>query len=106
MLGWEIFISRQLPGEALENPSKQSSVGCWHGGLGALKWIDALVKEGRATDLGGDGYPVRYLAAAKDVIPVLRAHQRLGDSRAAIHEATTLQCDPDEKLIIEAWDQS
>ena len=106
MLGWEIFVSRRLPGETLEAPSKESSVGCWHGSCDALRWVDDLVKEGRATELGGNGYPYRYLVAAKDVLPILKAHQNPKDSRARLHPDAIQKCEPDEQLIVEAWDQS
>jgi hypothetical protein len=35
------------------------------------KWLDDSVKAGRAIDLGGNGYPCRYAAAAQQLVPRL-----------------------------------
>jgi hypothetical protein len=91
-------------------------------GLGGLDWLDSLVKDGKAVDLGGNGYPVRYTAAAADILPLIASgppkHSGppvfssdyilpagwIGEVR--IDHAKIAQCPRDAQLSIEAWDQS
>jgi hypothetical protein len=122
MLGWQIDIHRQVPGESPENPTKESLLATWTTSLGGLDWLDVLVKEGKAVDLGGNGYPCRYTATAANVLPKISSgppHHKgslvIGDNyvlpggwvgKARIDHSKISQCLPDEQLIIEAWDQS
>ena len=59
-LGWEVFISRQVEGE--------ETLAVYQAGFAGLKWLDELVKVGKAEDLGGNGYPMRYTAKASVII--------------------------------------
>ncbi len=123
MLGWHIFISRQALAKSPDNPEgTESTLASWEAGLGGLDWLDALVKEGRAVYLGGDGYPVRYTATAAGVVSKLSAgpprHEGplvfgedyvmaggwVGDVR--VDQSRLAECSPDEELLIEAWDLS
>ena len=60
MLGWEIFISRAYPKEANAQTVRDAQIASWMVGLYGLRWIDDLVVAGKATFLGGNGYPARY----------------------------------------------
>jgi hypothetical protein len=122
MLGWQITIHRQIPGESQNHLTKESLLATWTTSIGGLDWIDALVKEGKAVDLGGTGYPCWYKATAKNILPIILAgpprHKGplvAGDGyilpagwngKATIDHSKIGQCLPDEQLIIEAWDQS
>lgn len=91
-------------------------------GLGGLDWLEELVRQGKAVDVGGNGYPCRYKVAAKDVLVKIAAGPPpndgpfvIGDDYVApggwtgnvrIDRAKVSECSPDEGLIIEAWDQS
>ena len=60
MVGWHISIYRQTdegasPATALSPEGLRLAV--WRAGPGALDWLDQLVNEGKAINLGGDGYP-------------------------------------------------
>ena len=75
MLGWHISVFRQTNGggvPAKADSAEGSRLAVWQTGIQGLHWIDALVKEGTAIDLGGDGYPHRYTAPfgclAKNII--------------------------------------
>ena len=122
MLGWHISVYRKTddggsPAE-WESP-KGTRLAVWQTGLGGLDWLRELVKAGKAIDLGGDGYPLRYTATAEDLIPHL-AEEGLtvwmldpGDvvgegweGRTVIDKATVRACRPDEWLLVEAWDES
>ena len=72
MLGWHISIYRQADGGA--SPATTESIrstrlAVWQTGLGGLDWVQELVQAGKAIDLGGNGYPCRYTAAAENLIP-------------------------------------
>ncbi len=122
MLGWQIFIHRRVPGEPLENLSKESLLASWMASVNGLDWLVKLAKDGKAVDLGGNGYPCRYAAAAKEILPRISAgppaHNSpvvIGDDyylpkgwsgEVQIHRSRIADCPPDAELIIEAWDQS
>ncbi len=125
MLGWHISIYRQTDGGALP-ATKESAEGArlavWQTGLGGLAWLDELVKAGRATYLGGNGYPFRYTATAEHLIPRVveeppGAHQvwahdpqdiltEKWEGKTVIDRAAAAACQPEEWLLIVAWDES
>ena len=125
MLGWNIGVYRLMENE--EGPATATSaygtrLAVWQTGLYGLKWIDELVKEGKAIDLDGNGYPFRYTATAEHLIPhfvngVPEARERWSfevtdiilegwEGKTAIDQAAIALCRPDEWLLVEAWDES
>lgn len=125
MLGWNIRIYRQdADGHepATWDTGFGDRVAVWQTGLGGLRWIDDLVEQGRAVDLQGNGYPMRYSARAADLLLVIEQgppHANavwmhdpgdiLGpawDGKTVVHDDVVQQCSPDEWLLIEAWDES
>ncbi len=94
----------------------------WQAGLGALEWLDDLVKSGRAIDLGGNGYPCRHTATAEYLTPrivdkppgslnawISGASDILTEKwegRTVVDGAAIAACRPDEWLLVEAWDES
>lgn len=125
MLGWNIAIYRkqntELSPATFDSPVGQR-LAIWQTGLGGLDWIEELVKKGGATDLGGNGYPLRYTANAKNLTPIIMDGPPLaketwssddGDVLLENWEGKTVldkpeieKCNPDEWLIIEAFDES
>jgi hypothetical protein len=111
MLGWQVIISKS--GDTLCS---------WSTGIGGLAWLDELVKEGKAEDQGGNGYPNLYSAKAKEILTVLSEgapkysgptvigddYIRIGGLNDAIKidRSKLNNCSPDDQLTIEAWDQS
>lgn len=99
MLGWQIIIRKE---------SAENSLASWTSGLSGTDWLDKLVKEGRAKDLGGNGYPNNYSANASEILPLLTDESinliGSGNVRFKIDQITN--CPMDATLIIEAWDQS
>ncbi len=81
MLGWAVFVFRE---KDLQNEKssreKARSIARWESGLFGLQWIDSLVKEGNAADLGGNGYPNRYTTTADVLFPILRSGLPRNDS--------------------------
>jgi hypothetical protein len=125
MLGWHITVYRQThggasPATAESPPGKRLAV--WQTGLGGLDWINELVKNGEAINLGGNGYPCRFTATAKHLIPAVinkppgaRDAWTCGESdvlteewegKTVIDRCAAAGCSPDEWLLVEAWDES
>ena len=125
MLGWNIGVYRLMENE--EGPATATSsygtrLAVWQTALSGLNWIDELVKEGKAIDLGGNGYPFRYTATAEYLIPhfvngVPEARERWSfevtdiimegwEGKTAIDQTAIAACQPDEWLLVEAWDES
>jgi hypothetical protein len=125
MLGFHVTVYRQTDDgasaatfESAEGPR----LAVWQTDVYGLDWLDELVKAGKAIDLGGTGYPLRYTATAQYLVrPLLDgppgAHEtwilRVGDTvtekwegKTAIDRALVKACRPDEWLIVEAWDES
>jgi hypothetical protein len=124
MLGWHISVYRQLDDRS--RPAKFSGaratrLAVWQTGLDGLDWIEEVARS-RGYSLGGNGYPCRYTAQARDVLPAILAgppsarnpwRSDPGDSlgpnwvgHTLIDHALAKACDPEEWLLIEAWDES
>ena len=120
MLGWHVYVVTKKDSDNLGNEAP--AVASWGTGLYGLRWIDELVKQGKAVDLGGNGYPCRYMIAADVLFPILRSdlpdHDTppvVGDDYALpagwtgelkLNNERMSSCAEDEPLVIEAWDQS
>ena len=113
MLGWQISV----------NQEPDALIASWCVGIGGLDWLDELVKQGLAQDLGGNGYPCKYSAKAEVILPKIilsppineNAKPTLGDDYiidtkdswdVKIKKELVMCCKPTEILIIEAWDLS
>jgi hypothetical protein len=125
MLGWHISIYRQKDGgssPATFPTPEGTRLAVWQTGIGGLDWLNELVKAGKAIDLGGNGYPCRYTAAAEYLMPMITDSpagardtwlREAGDVITDKWEGTTVVdsaavtlCRPDEWLLVEAWDES
>lgn len=118
MLGWEVFVYRH--GEK----SDENLIARWKSSVFGVDWIDKLVAEGRAHDLGGNGYPCIYKARASFFIPIINPGigiKRKGFTAVPQGEYSIFprdyygivwnhenlrQCKPEEELLIYAYDQS
>lgn len=126
MLGWEIIVYKQVDeGSSPAKPesARGNTIASWLAGMDGLHWIDALVKTGKAFDLGGNGYPLEFTATAEDLVPLLvqgppKALKTVylceGLSALANRDSETTGtsllesagCRMGEWLLIHAWDQS
>ena len=113
MLGWHISVYRQADNKRLA---------VWQANWQGLHWLTGLVESGHVEDLGGDGYPNRYTAAAAIILPCIvngpphaneHWHHDPGDILTEKWEGKTVRdhdaiasCAPGEELLIEAWDES
>lgn len=125
MTGWHISVYRLKNGgrsPAARESERGDRIAVWQSGFGGLKWIQDLVKAGKAIDLLGDGYPNRYTATAENLLPHINVNppqarnywfREEGDSvteewsgQTVIDSAAIGECRPDEWLQIVAWDES
>jgi hypothetical protein len=125
MLGWHISLYKQQDGgtsPAKAESSEGTRLAVWQTGLDGLDWLRELVKSGKAIDLGGNGYPLRFTSTAEYLVPriiekppearttwVSGAGDILTDKwegKTVIDRAAAKQCRFDEWLLVEAWDES
>ena len=125
MLGWNISVYRQ-DGDGSSPATAESVAGVrlavWQTGLEGLNWIEELVKAGKVISLGGDGYPCRYTATAENLVsqiidepPMAKGVWACGENdiiteqwegQTEVNRMIAAACQPDEWLLIEAWDES
>lgn len=105
-----------------EEASFEARLAQWQTGIFGLSWLDDLTAANKATDLGGNGYPNRYLITAGELlgaisfgVPANDSPQVIGDyyalprgwgSGLRIKTDVLAACPKDALLIVEAWDQS
>ncbi len=124
MIGWWIIISQETPDErdAPNSDRKAAMLGNWETSLSGIDWVTKLTKEGKAVQLLSGGYPNRYTARAGDVLPLfangIPDHSDMpiiGDDyvmpdgwtgNIVMHQDKIDNCQPDQVLTIEVWDQS
>lgn len=114
MLGWEIFVYRPTTPDVL--------IARWITSIGGLEWLDQLVRDNKVVDLGGDGYPNKYVSTARVLLPTIKAGPPAHKSPAVIsdhyalppgwssevtwNKREVMACSANDQLIVEAWDQS
>jgi hypothetical protein len=97
-------------------------IATWQAGLGGLDWLDSLVSSGRGMSTSHGGYPEAYLIPCQDFMALVEEglpHEHPswrsdpGDiltdrwlGRTTVNSDTLARCDPDEWLLVEAWDES
>ena len=125
MLGWHITLYRQANGgncPAVFNAPTGATLAVWQANIDGSRWIDALVDEGLAVCLGGNGYPIEYTAKLKELKetilngpPHANAVWRHdpGDilmegwlGKTTIYHEAISGCPPGEWLLIQVWDES
>lgn len=125
MIGWWIVVSTQSPDErdqADQDGRRAAILAQWEAGADGIRWIEALVDEDLAEKLAGGGYPNRYVVLARDVLPHLVDEAPaaagtliVGDAYIATstwrgkmdkNPERIAACPPNQRLTIDAWDQS
>lgn len=102
-------------------------VAVWQAGLWGLKWIEQVATCDGCVALSRNGYPNWYLARAADVLPTIRSRRPYeppmyeqptwitgeGDvllpgwlGKTTVDDEAMNGCEPDEWLLVEAWDES
>jgi hypothetical protein len=123
MIGWWIVIDPRTPGERDAADDKMSPLlASWEASAGGIRWLEQLVREGKAQRLKSNGYPTRYTAKAGDVLPLIAGGPPkppgpliVGDDyvmpgdyigKLTLHQDRIATCPPDQVLTVDAWDQS
>jgi hypothetical protein len=125
MLGWHISIFRLKergpePPDALAERAELMAV--WQSDARGLDWIDPLLRNGQATTISANGYPSLYAVRALSLLPVTSNgpphanpvwKREPGDvigpvwlGKTTIRSDVLAQCEPNEWLLVEAWDES
>lgn len=125
MLGWHISVFR-LKERGPEAPNalaeRAELVAVWQSDASGLDWIDPLLRQGQATTISADGYPSLYAVKAGSIHPVISNgppnanpvwKREMGDvigplwlGGTTVHPDVLAQCEPNEWLLVEAWDES
>ncbi|MCX5199195.1 hypothetical protein OOK31_35845 [Streptomyces sp. NBC_00249] len=76
-----------------------------------LGWLHELEMQGKARKILDSGYPLRYTARARDVLPLLADEALLGmgvwpHTGKSLYPDRIAACPGDQLLIIDAMDQS
>jgi hypothetical protein len=105
-----------------ESTDADPRIATWQTGVGGLDWLDPLVSSGRAVSTSRGGYPETYLIRCRDF--VARLDEGLPDERpvwgtdpgdvlsdrwlgrTTVDSDTLARCEPDEWLLVKAWDES
>ena len=88
MLGWDVMVVRKVSGNP---PDGTVVLARWTTGLAGLRWFDEMVKINKATDLGGNGYPLKYSIAAgvPDSGTGMTRSASTGASKASVRPTST-----------------
>ena len=122
MIGYSISVYEFVEGVDITSISNDNeALATWtSGGFDGLDWIDNLVSESKAEDLGGNGYPDYYKVKAQVALKALTAdtpknkgqtivddeNVMTSDWRSKIDTSEIAKLKPNQQLIIEAWDLS
>ena len=131
MIGWWIVISNQVPEErdrADQDARRAAILAQWEAGADGIRWVEQLAEQGKAAKLSGSGYPNRYTAQARDVLPLIEgggiqppkegvwifgidegeeyAQPPGWLGKIELHTDRIAACPADCVLTIDAWDQS
>ncbi|PTT88498.1 hypothetical protein DBR42_09675 [Pelomonas sp. HMWF004] len=113
MIGWWIVISTQSPRErdqSTQDVRRAAILAQWEAGADGIRWIEDLVAGGMAEKLASGGYPNRYTALASAVLPVLVGDDDMTTStwrnKPEVNSERVAACPLDQRLTIDAWDQS
>jgi hypothetical protein len=127
MLGWHVSVYRQPDGgssPATFRSPEGVRIAVWQTDVHGLDWLIDLAKQGKAVDLGGNGYPSRFTARSEILVPHLVGETFPANQTWVIGEGTYIadpkawvgktqvdqegaqRCRPDEWLLVEVWDES
>jgi len=113
MLGWNVGVYKWT--DAASSSRRAFSSDCvklvvsWHADVRGLEWLDALVKAGQAeSDKTRGGYPHIYQVSAEHIIPRLspRPPEVKWGTEVWVCDESDWVCARNERLLIEAWDES
>ncbi|NHZ93650.1 hypothetical protein F2P45_32320 [Massilia sp. CCM 8733] len=105
------MITRETP-QQRDAPvpiDKEAILAGWDTGACGTGWVNRLVKAGKASEHLRGGYPNRYVALARDVLPLIGADDIAQDDWVRdmrLHQDRIAACPPEQAVTIEVWDLS
>jgi hypothetical protein len=122
MIGYSISVYEFIEGMDITSISNDNeALATWtSGGFDGLDWIDNLVSQAKAEDLGGNGYPLYYKVQAQFVLQALARDTPKNKGQIIMDDESVLSSDwrskidtseiaklrQNQQLLIEAWDLS
>jgi hypothetical protein len=115
-MSWWVLVDPRTPEErdASQEKGPGAVLASWEVSLFGMRFLDDLVKEGRARQHSFNGYPNRYTVPAGDFVPFIVNGPPVVDwgpnkgwtSRVTIHRDELLALPADHMLTVDVWDQS
>lgn len=115
MSGWWVVVDARTPAErdASQDPMGPL-VASWEASVFNMRFLDHLVKEGRAEQLSFNGYPNRYTVPAGDFVPFIIDGPPVEDwgsnkgfnTNVNIRRDKLLALPAEHVLTVDVWDQS
>ena len=110
MLGWWVVVDPRTPDERDASDDKKTPlVASWEAPVFNMRFLNDLVKQGKAKQLKFNGYPNRYTVTVDEFAPfVLNGPPALhGDNaKVTIHQDKIAALPADHVLTVDVWDQS
>jgi hypothetical protein len=110
MLGWWVVVDSRTPAERdASDDKKMALVASWEAPVFNIRFLDDLVKQGKAKQLKFNGYPNRYTVTVDEFAPfVLNGPPALhGENTKVVIELEKIAAlSSDHLLTIDVWDQS
>ncbi|UOD33013.1 hypothetical protein INH39_16075 [Massilia violaceinigra] len=111
MQGWSITITLETA-QRRDAPvpiDKEAILGYWDTGSFGTNWVKHLVETGKASEHLRGGYPDRYVALARDVLPLIDNYGIAHDDYVRdvkLHRDRIAACPPEQAVTVEVWDLS
>ncbi len=122
MIGYSISVYEFVEGMDITSISNDNeALATWTtGGFGGLDWINDLVSDAKAEDLGGEGYPFYYKVKAQVVLQALATDTPKNEGQIIMDDKNIMsshwqskidiseikKLKSNQQLVIEAWDLS
>jgi hypothetical protein len=126
-LGWHVSVYRQITGRdspSADHDPKGVRLAVWQARVDGLDWLRGLAAANDAVCLSNNGgYPIRCTVRAGAAVPIILSgppHARTNwiaestdiidfdrwPGRTMIDQSAIEECQPDEWLQVEVWDES
>jgi hypothetical protein len=115
MSGWWVVVDPRTPAERDASRDQMGPLlASWEASVSNMRFLDHLVKEGRAKQHSFNGYPNRYTVPAGDFVPFIidgPPVENFGpnegfNTRVTVHREKLLSLPADHQLTVDVWDQS
>ncbi len=111
MQGWSMMITLETP-QQRDAPipmDKEAILAHWDTGSFGTRWVKRLAEAGKASEHLRGGYPNRYVALARDVLPLIDNDGIAHDDYVRdvkLYRDRIAACPPEQAVTVEVWDLS